>query len=149
MELGLVRLVGMVMSKGVSRGGCQLNMTLGSLSADGCVCVPTLLVVWPEASQNQNLRSVGLDQVSVPQRWTSWRAHSANIPWGKCHWGPFPHSPMPLSLSACWILPPLYGDVQRWQLMQTFGIMEVVSSINSPHVSRTARAVIGANFYVS
>ena len=93
MELDLVPLVGRVMSKSVSRGGCQLSMTLGSLSADGCVCVSTLLVVWPETSQNQSLRSVGLDQVSVPQWWTSWWAHSANIPWGRCHRSPFPTPP--------------------------------------------------------
>ena len=34
------------MSGGVFCGVCELSMILGSLSADGCVCVPVLLVVW-------------------------------------------------------------------------------------------------------
>ena len=38
------------MSGGVFWGVCELNMTLGSLCADGWVCVPVLFVVWCEAS---------------------------------------------------------------------------------------------------
>ena len=49
-ELGLVPLMGRAMSRGVFRVGCGLRGTLGSLSADGWGCVPTLLFVWPEAA---------------------------------------------------------------------------------------------------
>ena len=45
MELGLVPLV----------SSCGLRKTLGRMSADGWGCVPTVLVVWPEASQNWSL----------------------------------------------------------------------------------------------
>ena len=58
MELGLVPLVGRAVSGGVFRGGCELSMTLGSLSADRWGCVPTLLIVWPEASQHWSLQAV-------------------------------------------------------------------------------------------
>ena len=34
------------------RGCCLLSKTSSILSADGWGCVPTLLVVWPEASQH-------------------------------------------------------------------------------------------------
>ena len=67
MELGLVPLVGRAMSKGVFRGGCEIRMTLGSLSADGWCWVSTLLVVWPEVSQHWSLQAVGWGQVSVPK----------------------------------------------------------------------------------
>ena len=40
-------------------GGSWLRETLGSLSAYGWGCVPTLLVVWPEASQHQSLQAFG------------------------------------------------------------------------------------------
>ena len=44
MELGLVPLVGRAM----------LSKTLVHLSADGWGCVPTLLFIWPEATQGEN-----------------------------------------------------------------------------------------------
>ena len=44
-ELGLVPLVGKAMSGGLFWCGCDLSMTLGSLSADGSGYVPVLLVV--------------------------------------------------------------------------------------------------------
>ena len=43
-------LVGRALSGGVFWGVCELSMTLGSLSANGCGCVPVLLVVWHTAS---------------------------------------------------------------------------------------------------
>ena len=49
-ELDLVPLMGRAMSGGAFWGVCELSMTLGSLSADGWVCVPVLLAVWHEAS---------------------------------------------------------------------------------------------------
>ena len=44
--LDLVLLVGRAVSGGVFWGVCEVSMTLGSLSANGLVCVPVLLVVW-------------------------------------------------------------------------------------------------------
>ena len=49
-ELGIVPLMGRATSSDVFCGVCELIMTLGSLSANGWVCVPVLLVVWHEAS---------------------------------------------------------------------------------------------------
>ena len=60
MDLGLVSLVGRVMSRHVFRGDCKLSATLGSLSDDGWCCVPTLLVVRLEVSQQWSLQAVGL-----------------------------------------------------------------------------------------
>ena len=45
--------------KDVFRGGCGLRKSFGSLSADGWACIPSLLVVWPEASQDWSLQAVG------------------------------------------------------------------------------------------
>ena len=46
MKLDLVFLVGRTASGGVFWGVCELSMILGSLSANGCGCVPVFLVVW-------------------------------------------------------------------------------------------------------
>ena len=35
---------------GVFWGACELSMTLGSLSANGWLCVPLLLVIWHRLS---------------------------------------------------------------------------------------------------
>lgn len=51
-ELGLVLLMCRAFSRDLFRGGCELSMSSGSLSADGCVCVPILPVVCPEAFQH-------------------------------------------------------------------------------------------------
>ena len=50
MRLDLVLLVGRATSGAVFWGVCDLILTLGSLSANGCGCVPVLLVVWHGAS---------------------------------------------------------------------------------------------------
>ena len=50
MRLDLVFLVGRTASGGVFWGVCDLIMFLGSLSANGCGCVPVLLVVWHRVS---------------------------------------------------------------------------------------------------
>ena len=50
MRLDLVFLVGRTASGGVFQGVCDLIMILGSLSANGCGCVPVLLVVWHKVS---------------------------------------------------------------------------------------------------
>ena len=50
-ELDFVLLVGRALSSGMSRGSCVLWMPLGSPSFDGLGCVLTLLVFWPEVSQ--------------------------------------------------------------------------------------------------
>ena len=44
--LDLVFLMDKAVSGGVFWGVCELSMILGSLSANGCSCVPVLLVVW-------------------------------------------------------------------------------------------------------
>ena len=46
MSLDLLFLVGRTASSGVFWGVCDLIMILGSLSANGWVCIPVLLVVW-------------------------------------------------------------------------------------------------------
>ena len=48
--LDLVFLVGRAVSDGVFGGVCELSVILGSLSANGWVCVPVLLVVCHGAS---------------------------------------------------------------------------------------------------
>ena len=58
-ELGLVFLVGRAVSRGVFWGVYELSTTVGSLSAHGWVCVPVLLVVWPEAFQHWSYRLLG------------------------------------------------------------------------------------------
>ena len=50
MRLDLVFLVGRTVSGGVFWDVCELIMILGSLSANGLVCVPVLLVVWHRVS---------------------------------------------------------------------------------------------------
>ena len=50
MRLILVFLVGRTAAGGVFWGVCDLIMILGSLSANGWVCVPVLLVVWHRVS---------------------------------------------------------------------------------------------------
>ena len=40
-------------------GNCGLRKTSGFLAAAGWGCVPSLLVVWPEASQHWSLQAVG------------------------------------------------------------------------------------------
>ena len=48
-ELDLVPLIGREVSNGVFWGGCELCMTLDSLSSDGWGSVPVLVVFWSEA----------------------------------------------------------------------------------------------------
>ena len=50
MRLDHVFLVGRTMSGGVFLGVCDLIMILGSISANGWVYVPVLLVVWHRVS---------------------------------------------------------------------------------------------------
>ena len=50
MRLDLVFLVGSSASGGVICGVCDRIMILGCLSANGCGCVPALLVVWHSVS---------------------------------------------------------------------------------------------------
>ena len=89
------------MSRGMFRGGCELRMILGSLFADEQGCVPTLLVVWPEASRtgvcrllaglvakmatygrtHANEYSLGLlAQVSLSPRWAIVNLHFPRRP---------------------------------------------------------------------
>ena len=57
-ELDLVPLMGRSVSGGVFWSVCEFSMTLGSLSADGWVCVPVLLV-WCEAPHNGACQQLG------------------------------------------------------------------------------------------
>ena len=56
MRLDLVFLVGRSTSGGVFLGVCGLIMILGSLSANGCGCVPVFLVVWTLLPQSFYLK---------------------------------------------------------------------------------------------
>ena len=47
-ELSLFHLMSRAVPGGVFWGVCELSMSLGSLCADGWVCVPVLFVVWCE-----------------------------------------------------------------------------------------------------
>ena len=57
--LDLVFLVGRAVSGGVFWAVCELSMILGSLSANGCGCVPVLLVVWHGASSTETCWLLG------------------------------------------------------------------------------------------
>ena len=57
--LDLVPLMGRATSSGVFWGVCELSTTLGSLSANGWVCVCLLLVVRHEASSTGVCRQLG------------------------------------------------------------------------------------------
>ena len=48
---------------------CVLRKTLSCPSADGCGCVPALLVAWHEASQHWSLQAVRWCQVLVRKWW--------------------------------------------------------------------------------
>ena len=56
-------LVGGAVARGVPNGGCVLRKSLGSQSADGWDCVPTMVIVWPKVSQHQSLQAFGWGQV--------------------------------------------------------------------------------------
>ena len=58
MRLDLVFVVGRTVSDGVFWGVCELIMSLGSLSANGWVFVPFLLVVWNGVSSTVACRSL-------------------------------------------------------------------------------------------
>ena len=59
-ELDIVPLMGRAVSGGVFWDVCELSTTLGSLSVDGWVCVPVLLVVWHEAFSTGACRQLGV-----------------------------------------------------------------------------------------
>ena len=89
-ELGFDLLMGSVMSLCVFGGGCELSITLGSLSADEWDCVPLLLVVQPEAFQHWSLQAVGQGWVLVQKQGPLEELTSVNIPWGLCCLCPSP-----------------------------------------------------------
>ena len=68
-ELGVFPLVGKAMSSHVFIGGCWHRMNSGSLSADGCGCVPTILVGWRGASQHWILQAVEWVKILMPIWW--------------------------------------------------------------------------------
>ena len=62
--------------RGVFRGGCGLRKILSSLFAGEQGCVPALLVIWPEASQDWSLCADGWGQVFV----SKWQAPGQLMP---------------------------------------------------------------------
>lgn len=59
LELDLVLLKGSAISRGVFWCVCELGMALGSVSANGQDCVPSLLMIWYEASCTGNFWPLG------------------------------------------------------------------------------------------
>ena len=90
--LDLVLLVRRATSSGVFRGGCGLRKILGSLSADGWGCVPTLLVVWLEASQHWSLQTVWWGRVLVSRWWPPGELTPMSISQFLCQQCLYPHS---------------------------------------------------------
>ena len=74
--------MGRTVSGGVFWIFCELSITLGSLSADGWVCVPVLLVVWHEVSSGGGCRQLGGTGSWIRME-ASVRALTVNIPWGQ------------------------------------------------------------------
>ena len=97
MELGFVPLVGW----GVFIDAFKFSVAFSTLSANGWVCAPILLVVWPKAFQHWILQVVGWGQVLLPKC----RAPVINIPWGLCYPFPFPHSDLQLTFASTGDLP--------------------------------------------
>ena len=58
-ELSLFPLMSRAMSGDVFWGVCELSMTLGSLCADGWVCVLVSFVVWYEVSSDGSYKQLG------------------------------------------------------------------------------------------
>ena len=54
-KLGLVPLVGRAMLRGAFIGAFELSVALGTLSADGWICVPILLIVLAQVFQHWSL----------------------------------------------------------------------------------------------
>ena len=89
---GTCPLVGGAVARGESKGGWGLRKSLGSQSADGRGCVPTLVVVWPEVSQHQSLQAFGWGQVLVPKWQPPGELAQMNCPQHFCHQCLCPHS---------------------------------------------------------
>ena len=80
------------MSWGMFRGSYALRTTLGSCSADGWGCVPTLLAIRSEAFQHWRLQTIGWDQVWMSRWQPLEQLTPMNILWGLHHQCPCPHS---------------------------------------------------------
>ena len=79
-QLVLIPLVGRAVSRGVIKGHSIPRMTLGSLSADGLGCVPTLLVVCLGLLSNLSLQAlVGWGQI-FPKWQLDWTSTSTVLP---------------------------------------------------------------------
>ena len=91
-ELYLVLLLGRAMPRSVFWCVCDLSMSLGILSADECVCVPVLKVVWPEAFQDCSLQAVGWGWVLVPKWGPAEDLMLGTILWDLYYQSPCPHS---------------------------------------------------------
>lgn len=82
-------------------------MNSGSLSADGCGCVTTILVAWREASQHWILQAVEWVEILMPIWWLL-ESHVDNLPWNSHH-----HSLSPL-------LP--RSKTHRWSGLGSYGV---------------------------
>ena len=80
------------MSGGVFRGGCALRTDVRQPVCWWWGCVPTVLVVWPEASQHWRLQAVWRGQVSVPKSPPPEELTQMCILWGLCQQCPCLHS---------------------------------------------------------
>ena len=67
-ELDLFPLMGSAASGGVFWGVYGFSMSLGSLSADGWVCVPVLLVVWCGTFSTGACRQLGGVEMETSRR---------------------------------------------------------------------------------
>ena len=74
--------------RGCLSGSCVFRKTLSSLSAYEWGCVPTLLVVWPEASQHWSLQAFGWGQVLVRKWWSPGRLMPMSTPQNYHHQRP-------------------------------------------------------------
>ena len=82
------------------RDSSGLRKVLGSLPVDDWGCVPTLLIVWPEASQHWSLQSLEWGQVWVTKGQPPGELMSVNISQYFHHWYPCPYSEPQLPLPS-------------------------------------------------
>ena len=84
-ELGLVPLVGISMSRDVFRGICALKKTLGSISDDEWDHIYMLYLVWLEESQQLRLQAIECGQSSASKWEPPGELTLINVPWSLCH----------------------------------------------------------------
>ena len=134
------------MGRGISRGGCRLNESLSSLSADEWGCVPALLVVLSEASQQQSLQAVVVIVELLSHVWlfaTPWTAaHQASVSF-TISWSMLKLRPIELMMhpTISFSYPqsfPASGSFQMSQLFasggQSIGVSASTSVLSNEHL---------------